>query len=79
MQDNQLQRSVTSDDLQLDEGVVHQGDTGSIVPVEEVGDALLHHRQLAPGRRCGTIIFQLGEVEDPESCLFYWPEVKRAL
>ena len=53
MQDN-LRRSVTSDDLKLDEGVVHQEGTGSIVPEEEVGDALLHHRQLAPGRRCGT-------------------------
>ena len=46
MQDNLL-RSVTSDDLKLDEGVVHQEGTGSIVPEEEVGDALLHLRDLS--------------------------------
>ena len=46
MQDNQ-QGSLTSDDLQLDEGVVHQEDAGSLVPEEEVGDALLHLRDLS--------------------------------
>ena len=41
MQDNQ-KRSFTSNDLQHDEGVAHQGGTGSIVPE----DAQLHHRDL---------------------------------
>ena len=47
MQDNQ-QRILTSDDLQLDEGEVHQGDAGCIVLEGEVGDALLHLREQAP-------------------------------
>ena len=78
MQDNQ-QGSLTSDDLQLDEGVVHQGDADSIVPEEEVGDAHLHRRDLAPVGGVVQLSFNFREVEDPESCLFYWPEIKWAL
>ena len=68
MQDNQ-QRSLTSDDLQLDEGVVHQGDAGSIVPEEEVKSTDWHWEE--SGRDLNCIMIGSLVTKPRQAFMFY--------